>query len=182
MNNKTYLLLDTETTGLGDNDQIVEISIVDHLGNVLFDSLIKPSVPVCAGAQETHNISPDDLAKAPSWPDVYHTVSKILTGANVVAWFCDFDARMIKQTSAAYGLNNIECTWFCGKRYFSSLINEYDHEKERIRRFRLTEAADRLGIDMATINGLGAHRSLFDTLLTQKVLKTINFNLDCPHI
>ena len=38
-----YVILDTETTGLGDSDVIIQISIIDLDGNVLMDSLIKPT-------------------------------------------------------------------------------------------------------------------------------------------
>ena len=44
LNNKNnYVILDTETTGLGDNDVIVQLGILDLNGNVLLDTLIKPT-------------------------------------------------------------------------------------------------------------------------------------------
>lgn len=37
------IVFDTETTGIGTaNNEILQLSIVDGLGNVLFDDLIKP--------------------------------------------------------------------------------------------------------------------------------------------
>ncbi|HHQ4784521.1 TPA: hypothetical protein ACSPZU_004090, partial [Aeromonas veronii] len=41
-------ILDTETTGLDDQAEIVEISIIDQLGKVVFDSLVKPQKPIPA--------------------------------------------------------------------------------------------------------------------------------------
>lgn len=37
------VILDCETTGLGDQDEIIQLAIIDMRGNILFNSLIKPS-------------------------------------------------------------------------------------------------------------------------------------------
>ncbi|MEZ4673640.1 MAG: hypothetical protein R2932_05265 [Caldilineaceae bacterium] len=37
--------LDTETTGVRSNAEIIEISIIDHTGAPLFDSLVRPAIP-----------------------------------------------------------------------------------------------------------------------------------------
>lgn len=38
------LIVDTETTGLENDAQIVEIAVVDLAGRVLLDSLVKPTI------------------------------------------------------------------------------------------------------------------------------------------
>ncbi|HQF69216.1 MAG TPA: hypothetical protein PL171_06005, partial [Anaerolineaceae bacterium] len=38
--------LDTETTGIGSVDEIVEISVIDHDGAQLFSKLVKPTRPI----------------------------------------------------------------------------------------------------------------------------------------
>ena len=43
LNNKhKYVILDTETTGLRENDVLLQIGIIDLDGNILMDTLIKP--------------------------------------------------------------------------------------------------------------------------------------------
>jgi len=44
-NKKDYVILDTETTGLG-CAEIVQIGIIDLDGKILLDSLVKPSIPI----------------------------------------------------------------------------------------------------------------------------------------
>ena len=42
--------LDTETTGLDEQSEIVEISLIDSDGSVLLDTLVKPLERIPAGA------------------------------------------------------------------------------------------------------------------------------------
>jgi len=57
-----YVFLDTETTGLDDDAQVVEIAIVNADGAVIFESYVKTTVSVDAEAQAVHGISPEKLA------------------------------------------------------------------------------------------------------------------------
>lgn len=96
--------LDTETTGLGDDAQLVEIAITDSDGMVLFESFCKPTVLVEAGAAAIHGISNEQLIGAPTWPDIVNQVQQVLMGKTVVIFNVDFDIRILNQTSQAYGL------------------------------------------------------------------------------
>ncbi|MBR9829321.1 MAG: 3'-5' exonuclease, partial [Oceanospirillales bacterium] len=60
------VFLDTETTGLDDDAQMVEIAVVDENGSVLFESYCRPTVPVDPGAQAVHGIGSEVLAGAPA--------------------------------------------------------------------------------------------------------------------
>jgi DNA polymerase III epsilon subunit-like protein len=53
---EVFLILDTETTDLH-AAEIVEIAIIDRLGNVLFKSLIKPTFPISDEVIEIHGIT-----------------------------------------------------------------------------------------------------------------------------
>lgn len=59
--NKIYIV-DTETTGIKNYDEVLSVSIVDIEGNTLFDELVRPvhrkSWPK---AQKINGISPDDV-------------------------------------------------------------------------------------------------------------------------
>jgi DNA polymerase-3 subunit epsilon len=58
--------LDTETTGLEKSDEIIEISIIDAAGQVLLNSLVRPSKPIPMNATAIHGISNDQVQKAPA--------------------------------------------------------------------------------------------------------------------
>ena len=54
--------LDTETTGVADDDEMVELTIIDDDGEPLINTLIKPKFHrTWAGAQRVHGISPLDV-------------------------------------------------------------------------------------------------------------------------
>lgn len=97
------VFLDTETTGLEGNDQVVEIAVVDENGSVLFESYCRPTVPVDPGAQAVHGIGPDVLANAPEWPEIAAQVREALEGNTVVIFNAAFDTRILAQTAAAHG-------------------------------------------------------------------------------
>jgi len=97
------VFLDTETTGLNNDAQAVEIAVVDKDGSVLFESYCCPTVPVEPGAQAVHGIGPDVLAGAPAWPEIAGLLREVLVGNTVVIFNAAFDTRILVQTAAAHG-------------------------------------------------------------------------------
>lgn len=100
---QSLAFLDTETTGLDTDAQIIEIAIIDGNGDVLVDLRLKPSVPIDERAQAVHGISLTDLSDSPLWPDVEDTIKAALIGKKVVIYNADFDTRLLRQTAAAFG-------------------------------------------------------------------------------
>lgn len=64
-----YAVIDLETTGLRDNDRIVEIGIVlmNSQGEItdMYETLIRPLVPM--GASDVHKITEDMVRHAPTF-------------------------------------------------------------------------------------------------------------------
>ena len=76
--------LDTETTGLERFDEIIEISIVDDEGQVVFESLVKPSQPIPYSATMVHGITDEAVQSARAWPIVCQQVREALLQLEVV--------------------------------------------------------------------------------------------------
>ena len=115
-------VLDTETTGLDPkNDEVLSLSIVDGAGEMLFDSLIRPSRRKWwPKAQEIHGISPADVADAPTLVEVSDEVRGILRGADlVVGYNVEFDLGMLE----AGGLDLYFPT-FCVMKEFAPVERE----------------------------------------------------------
>ncbi len=99
-----FYVLDTETTGVGVNDEIVQLGIVDKNGQTVMNTLIKPTLPIPAGASNVHGIYDKDVQNAPTLDDVYVSLSSTLAGGVVIAYNMDFDWRMLEQTIKVYQL------------------------------------------------------------------------------
>jgi DNA polymerase III subunit epsilon len=157
-----FVVLDTETTGLGYRDEVVEIGVVGPDGTTRFASLIRPrSGRIPAGATAVHGITMDDLADAPTFDEAYDAVLEVARGRRIVAWNAPFDERMVRQSAVGWGrrerLQGFECA-----------MRAYAHVRGlRHGRAKLERAAFETGL----LAGLRqAHRSTDDALLTLQVL------------
>ena len=97
------VFLDTETTGLDDTAELIEIAIVDKDGSVLINQRIRPTVAISGGAYRAHGISAADLADCPTWPAIADQVRDLLRGKVVVIFNANYDTRILEQTESAFG-------------------------------------------------------------------------------
>src|SRR5690606_105710 len=93
-----FVILDTETTGLSDDDEIIEIAIIDRNGHVLLNTLIKPINPISEQAKEIHGISNEDVKNAPYWKEVWKHVLSIIEGKKILIYNAEFDLKMIRNS------------------------------------------------------------------------------------
>lgn len=106
--NKTIVVFDIETTGLGENDEIVEIGAVKIKdGKIVekFSSLVKPSIPISYDATVINGISNEMVKFEPPIEIVINdffnfTKDCILCGHNAKS----FDFKFIKKAGEKYGL------------------------------------------------------------------------------
>jgi DNA polymerase-3 subunit epsilon len=102
LNQKDWVILDTETTGLYDAE-IVEIAIINHLGETLLDTLIKPSIPIPAEVTEIHGISDAMVTDAPTFPEVYFT-DAALNDKRVLIYNSAFDIKILNYCCRLHSL------------------------------------------------------------------------------
>lgn len=166
--NENPLFLDTETTGLGDTAQILELAISDAQGTILLEARLRPTVPIDPEAEGVHGITAESLANSPTWPEVSAQVRKILWGRSLVIFNSDFDTRMLRQTAAAFG----EPVEWVGelKTYCAMyLAAEVFGPTNRHGTISLANAVYSAGI---TWQGT-AHGAIADTLTTVELVKAI---------
>ncbi len=164
MENK-YIVLDTETTGLNAaEDELLQVSIIDEEGNVLFDSYIRPTQHTeWAEAEHINHITPEMVADAPIIAEVMPEITDILKRYDkIVGYNVRFDADFLKNNGAEFADN----TNFVDSMKIFSLYFSADNK-----RCKLTEAADYFCYDWSEHKE--AHNSLGDCFATLYVYKKL---------
>jgi DNA polymerase III subunit epsilon len=98
---KPLVFLDTETTGLGDDAEVCEIAIVDYHGEVLFDTLIKPTAPIPPGATNVHHITNEMVRDAKSLRWWLPELREALENTHLCVYNADYDLKVMHQSARA---------------------------------------------------------------------------------
>lgn len=174
------LILDTETTGLDDDAEVVEIAVIDCTGAVLLDTLVRPSGPVPAQACAIHGITDAMLAEAPVWTQIHVRFCALVEHRPLVIYNRDFDACVIGQTARRYGLQPPcfldpgvssgadPAGLHCAMRTYAEFHGEWSAEKGGFRWQKLSAAAAQQGVTVGN-----AHRALGDCLMTLGVVRAM---------
>jgi DNA polymerase-3 subunit epsilon/exodeoxyribonuclease X len=118
-----YILFDTETTGIGENDRIIQVGamILDSKGNVeKFDELCHTEQTIPVEAMEVHGITPDKIiGKAPFTQSMfYKRLQELNTDDNfLIAHNMPFDLKMIEKEGFNCNMKLID-TLRCAKHIF----------------------------------------------------------------
>jgi len=155
------MILDTETTGLSDDAELVQIAVIDVKGAVLLDTLVKPGQPIPPEATRIHGITDADVATAMTWPEMAEMVRKLLRAASrVVIYNAEFDTRIMEQTCKGFGLPGIElrkdARWSCAMHWYSQWCGDWSDYHGNYRWQRLPG---------------GGHSALSDAQATLKVIQ-----------
>lgn len=101
------LILDTETTSLGSDAEIIEIALIGaETGDIYLDTLVKPLSPIPADAMAIHGITNEDVANSPAWSDVYSHFCELIKDRVIHIYNADYDVRLVSQTCALYDLKD----------------------------------------------------------------------------
>jgi DNA polymerase III epsilon subunit-like protein len=157
------VFLDTETTGLDNNAEIVEISIVDYDGSVLLDTLVKPRNRIPNDVMRVHGITNELVATAPGWIIVWPKVEAVLRDRLVGIYNAEYDVRMFKQSHRLSGL-----VWRSPAKDYFCIMNMYSDYRGSTRWQKLENAGHQLGIPLPN-----THRAKDDTLLAREVFLSI---------
>lgn len=107
-----YVILDTETTGLYGDDEVVEIAIIDLKGNTLYNSLIKPTKPIPGDATRIHGITNEKVSTSPTIAQEIDKLDAILNGKCILAYNAEFDSSMIQHSLSKHGIKR-NYNWTC---------------------------------------------------------------------
>ncbi len=160
--------LDTETTGLGPNAEIVEIGIVDEAGGLLFELLVKPRGAIEPDAMRVHKITPDMLQTAPGWVDIWPQVDAVLAGRLIGVYNAEFDMRLMKQSHTRSWLRwqMEDSAFFCIMKLYARFNGEWDVKRSAYRNVSLEMAGQQSGIALPN-----SHRAHDDARLAKALLE-----------
>jgi DNA polymerase-3 subunit epsilon len=158
--------LDTETTGLKQSDEIIEIAIVDSDGQPLLDTLIRPSQPIPTDSTVINGITNEMVKGAPFWPEIWQLARSQLAGKLIIAYNARFDERMLRQSNDRYHIS-WQATWQFRDllELYSMFRGDWNSFTGITRSHSLDEARRSCGIALPN-----AHRALADTLLARELL------------
>ncbi|WP_391591429.1 3'-5' exonuclease [Yersinia similis] len=167
------LILDTETTGLDDDAEIIEISIIDCTGKILLDTLVKPIKAIPAEATAIHGITNDMVADAPTWRDIHYQFMTLTNDRTLLIYNALFDSRLIFQTAAANNCPVPEKKYIfdaeCVMESYAKYYGQWDQKRNKFKWQRLSNAAEQQGV---AIDGT-PHRALADCKTTLGVIRAM---------
>lgn len=93
------IVIDTETTGLSPAcDEILQVSIIDGIGNVLYDGYIKPVAETWGEAERVNGITYDMVANAPSAESEMLKIAAFIKAARVIVGYnTKFDLDFLRE-------------------------------------------------------------------------------------
>ena len=168
-----FLILDTETTGLDDNAEVVELSIIDNNSNIVFNKLIKPINPIPLEAQRIHGITNEMVADELPLSSYIDEIEDKLSGKPLIIYNAPYDIRLINQSMSLAGkpidIEFVPSEILCLMRHYASIRKtpnpKYGGE---YRWHSLTNACEYEGIEVTN-----AHRALGDCMMTLALLQKI---------
>jgi DNA polymerase-3 subunit epsilon len=160
------VFLDTETTGLDYTAEIVEISIVDSDGIVLYQSLVRPRAPIPVTAARIHHITDRTVEQSPAWPDVWPIVRTHLAARLIAIYNDEYDLRLMQQSHYTYRMPWTDrLNTACIMKLYAQFRGEWDAARRSYRYHSLANASAQCGLKLAS-----SHRATADALLTRSLL------------
>ncbi len=159
--------IDTETTGLYLNAEIIEIGIIDDQENVLFEGRIRPRGKMDPAAERVHGISLDMLKDCPTWEQVWPLAEAQLTGRKIGVYNLEFDWSKIKEANRRTWITTSLTVhdFFDIMVLYASFYGDRDPSRGSFRYQSLEMAGRQCGIHLPN-----AHNAIDDCLLTRALL------------
>lgn len=131
---ESYAILDTETTGVRTNDEIIELAVIDLDGKPLFQSRFLPikrkSIPT--EASSIHGIRYSALKACPKFYEASEQLCTVLGKRSIITYNARFDARLYSQTCQLafqhFGISTPipSGQWICAMLEYAKFVGEWN--------------------------------------------------------
>jgi DNA polymerase-3 subunit epsilon len=163
-----FVILDTETTGLGTSAEICQIAVIDSACGVLLDALVKPVNPIPDDVVKIHGITNAMVSRAVDWLTLAPVLEALVKDRPVFIYNADYDTRIIRQSYLAHGVNFLNfqpSSIHCAMLPFAEVYGQWNPNRQNFRWQKLTVAAEYFGLPV-----VDAHNALGDCRMTLGVL------------
>ncbi|KKK95617.1 hypothetical protein LCGC14_2671010, partial [marine sediment metagenome] len=160
------VFLDTETTGLDIQAEIVDIAIINHDGTELISTLVQPISPIPEQATSIHGIRNEDVILAPAYADIQLNIGSLLYDRLVVIYNKNFDLRLMEQSAKAdleFPLTR------CAMELYAQFYGDWNERHQSYRWQKQSNAARQLGIEMPA----NLHRAAADANLCRLIIEAM---------
>ena len=158
---KKYVILDTETTGVGENDRVIQLGYV-VLGAKdieVHNEFYSSDVPIGFGAMEVHGITPDMLENKPACTDsvAYKRLCELNTNENyMIIHNAPFDLGMLEKEGFSTQMKVIDTL-----RVAKHVLPDEDAHRLQYFRYKMElykeeqKEADALGVEVKAHDAIG---------------------------
>jgi DNA polymerase-3 subunit epsilon/exodeoxyribonuclease X len=169
-----FVLFDTETTGLDDDDRIIQIGaiIVGEDGKMLhYNDFCKNDKPIGLEAMETHHITNEHIENAPSFSETkcYQKIQEFNNSNNyLIAHNINFDLEMLRREGFECEYTLID-TLRCAKHLFYELPNHrLQYMRYALKLYKQeNEEANKIGAEII------AHEAIGDVIVMKLLLRLL---------
>lgn len=160
--------LDTETSGLGPDAEIVDLAILGQDGDVLLDTLVRPIRPIPPEATAVHGITDADVATSSPWSALYGAVRMVLQDKVVCGFNASYDVGVIHAVTAVAGLDPLDLPYQCAMKAHAEFAGVPGNYRGSYRWHKLGEACALLGVPPT-----GYHRAKADAEACRQVVRAM---------
>ena len=168
MSRDDWIVLDTETTGIP--SEIIDLAIINHKGEAIFDDLLKPTVSIPIEATQVHGITDRDVEDAHSFADLWPSIQKLLIGKRVITYNAQFDRNAFIFTSKRHYIEMHDMNWECLMKAYAQYRNG-PNQCGSPKWYKLNEACRQQGIEI-----IQSHRALGDAWAAYELIKSMAKN------
>lgn len=189
LNVSNAVIIDTETTGLDENAEIVEITAISaSFGNVLFHSLVRPTSLIPEDATAIHGITNSKVANAPRFPQILESLFQAIQDSEIIIYNADFDSRLfiqsyersnclttceIRQCYFALKYDMLKAT--CAMNWYAEFFGEWNDARESYKWQSLSNACSQQGVNTSD---LIPHSSADDCEMTRRLIHSVNSQMN----
>lgn len=152
---ENFLILDTETTGLG-NAEIVDICVMSRYGQPLLNTLVKPTIPIPEDSTRIHKITDTMVESTPIFPDIYPRLKELIEEKVVLIYNAGFDFNVIQYCCKRNNLPEIKFYTECAMLWYAQYVGDWHNYYGNYRWQKLP--------------GGGEHRALSDCQCVYRLL------------